>query len=123
MFLFDLKKTEIHRFISNQTIYQYNFRRGAKAKNIIPLKKYEHLTFFPRLISKLSIVNFTSKSQAFKVQISLFSKEIQKNLSNISPNSTKHILFVVGEGLREEEGYSLTKNIKTYLEYFFYHYY
>ena len=26
-------------------IDQYNFRQGAKANNIIPLTKYEHLTF------------------------------------------------------------------------------
>ena len=37
-------------------IDQYYFRQGAQAKNIIPLTKYEHLTFhffFARLISKL----------------------------------------------------------------------
>ena len=60
---------EIIKLPDNSTNYteidQYNFRQGAKAKNIIPLSKYEHLTFhffFPRLIAKLNIINFTLES-------------------------------------------------------------
>ena len=51
------KLKEIIKLPDNSTNYteidQYNFRQGAKAKNIIPLTKYEHLSFhffFPRLI-------------------------------------------------------------------------
>ena len=82
---YPLKLKEIIKLPDNSTNYteidQYNCRQGAKVKIIIPLSKYEHLTFhflFPRLIAKLNIINFNLESQAFKVQISLVSKEIQK---------------------------------------------
>ena len=67
------------------------------------------------------MVNFTLESPSFKVQFfSLVSKEIQKKIINIFTDSTYHILFVVGEGLRQKEGDNLTKKKKFYyLEYFF----
>ena len=88
-------------------IDQYNFRQWSKAKKIFPLQnmKFWFFAFFPRLISKLTIVNYTLESQAFKVQISLVSKEIQKKIIQYFPR------FDIAYHLLWEKGWERKKEI------------
>ena len=71
----------------------FNFRDGPRPRNIIPATKFDRYTFryfFPRLISKINMaysnVEFNSKPEPFKAQISILSKDIQKMFLECFPN-------------------------------------
>ena len=71
----------------------FNFRDGPRPRNMIPATKFDRYTFryfFPRLISKINInfsnVEFNSKPEPFKAQISILSKDIQKMFLECFPN-------------------------------------
>ena len=60
------------------TIATYNFRKGNKAKAVIPKTKYETLTFrhfFPRLLRIFQYFDFALRKDSFKIQITTHLKE------------------------------------------------
>ena len=60
------------------TIATYNFRKGNKAKAVIPKTKFETLTFrhfFPRLLRIFQYFDFALRKESFKIQITTHLKE------------------------------------------------